>query len=373
MKILQICSASEMGGGEVHVADLVRALASRGHAVYLAVRPSSPLRGPLSGVIASWHEMPLRNSLDLQSVAAISEIIKHHGIDLVHAHMGRDYLVAALARKRAPRAKLVLTRHHYLPLKKNPLYRWLLQDVSAVIAVSDPVRDSIIERLALPGEKVHTIPNWIDPSRFQPIERDAARGMFRLRGNITVACIGQITPAKGQEVFIRAAGRVAQMKSDVEFIIAGEENDPDEPFTTHLKNLVRTLGLENRVSFLGYIRHIPELLSAVDIVVVPSWDEGFSLVTIEAMAARRALLASKTGGITDIIKDNVNGLLFPPRDLKMLSDKLLWLLSDAPLRDRIAAQAQREVYARYGRDQIIDQIEALYFDVLNQNLEEWRS
>jgi glycosyltransferase involved in cell wall biosynthesis len=364
MKILQICSATDMGGGEVHVAGLVRELASRGHAVYLAVRPSSPLRGPLSGVIASWHEMPLRNSLDLQSVAAISEIINHHGIDILHAHMGRDFLVAALARKRAPRAKLVLTRHHYLPMKKNPLYRWLLQDVSAFIAVSDSVRESLIERLSLPPERVHTIPNWIDPSRFQPIERDAARGMFKLRGSIVVACIGEVTVAKGQEEFIRAAGRVAQMRNDVEFIIAGQENDPEGPFTYHLKRLVRTLGVEDKVTFFGYVRHIPELLSAVDIVVVPSWGEGFSIVTIEAMAARRAVLASRTGGITDIIKDNVNGLLFPPRDQKMLSEKLLWLLSDAPLRDRLASQAQRDVYARFGRDRIIDRIESLYFEIL---------
>src|ERR1051326_5284631 len=74
MKILQVCSASEMGGGEVHVAGLVRALAGRGHAIYLAVRPNSPLREPLAGVIASWHEMPLRNSLDLQSAHAIADL-----------------------------------------------------------------------------------------------------------------------------------------------------------------------------------------------------------------------------------------------------------------------------------------------------------
>ena len=79
MKILQVCSASEMGGGEVHVADLVRGLASRGHAIYLAVRPDSPLRGPLAGVIASWHEMPLRNSLDLQSArAGMDEFEREH-------------------------------------------------------------------------------------------------------------------------------------------------------------------------------------------------------------------------------------------------------------------------------------------------------
>jgi glycosyltransferase involved in cell wall biosynthesis len=365
MKILQVCSATEMGGGEVHVADLVRALADRGHAVYLAVRPGSPLREPLSGVIASWRELPLRNSLDVYSARAITEIAREHSIDVVHAHMGRDYLVAALGCKRARGTRLILTRHHYLPVKQNPIYRWMLQDVAAVIAVSASVRQSIIERLALPEERVHVIPNWVDPERFQPIERDAARAMFRLRSALTVACIGQITPAKGQEEFIKAAARIARMRSDAEFVIAGDENDGSGSFTAYLADLARTLGIGERVSFKGYVSHLPELLAAVDVVVVPSWDEGFSLVTIEAMAAGRAVLASDVGGIRDIIKDNFSGMLFQPRDVGGLANKLLWLLSDMPLRDRLASQGRRDVFSRFGREQIIDQIEALYGAVMS--------
>jgi L-malate glycosyltransferase len=366
MKILQVCSATEMGGGEVHVADLVRALAERGHAVYLAVRPDSPLREPLAGVIASWHEMPLRNSLDVQSARSIAELITQHGIDIVHAHVGRDYLVAALACRHAPGARLVLTRHHYLPLKRNALYRWLLGGVSAVIAVSESVRESVIERLALRPDAVHTIPNWVDPLRFQSIERDAARSLFRVRGSLVVGCIGQITPAKGQEDFIRAAGRIINMRSDTEFLIVGEEKDPDGQFTSELKRLVETLRLGDRVRFLGRVLHMPELFAAVDIVVVPSWDEGFSLVTIEAMAARRPVIASNIGGIAQIVKDNSTGLLFPPRDVRGLTEKLTWMLSDAPLRERLAVQAQREVYARFGREQTLDRIEALYKQVLEE-------
>src|SRR5262249_9382426 len=223
MKILQVCSATEMGGGEVHVADLVRGLTERGHTVYMAVRPESPLRRALAGVIASWHEVPLRNSLDLQSAREIADLVNTHDIDIAHAHMGRDYLVAALACRQTNGVKLVLTRHHYLPLKRNALYRWMLPDVGAVFAVSDPGRESVIERLALPPDRVHTLPNWIDPARFKQIDRDAARAMFRLRANIVVACIGQLTPAKGQEEFIRAAATLGRMRSDVEFLIVGEE------------------------------------------------------------------------------------------------------------------------------------------------------
>ena len=366
MKILQVCSASEMGGGEVHVADLVRGLTARGHAVYLAVRPDSPLRGPLAGVIASWHELPLRNSLDLQSAREIGQIVSENGIDIVHAHMGRDYLMAALACKQTNRARLVLTRHHYLPLKRSALYRWLLGDVASVIAVSDNVRQSVLERLQLPPEKVRTIPNWIDPERFMPSDQDAARAMFRVRYNIVVACIGQITQTKGQEEFVRAAAALARTRTDVEFLIAGQESEQGGPFTKRLSELARTSGLEDKLRFLGRVSHIPQLLAAVDVVVVPSWDEGFSLVTIEAMAARRPVLASRVGGITGIIKDNVTGLLVPPRDVHALTDKLLWLVSDASLRERLSVQAQRDVNARFGRDHIIDQIESLYLEVLGE-------
>jgi glycosyltransferase involved in cell wall biosynthesis len=308
----------------------------------------------------------LRNSLDLQSARAISDLANYHGVDIIHAHVGRDYLLAALASRKTRRARLVLTRHHYLPLKRSAIYRWMLEDVAAIIAVSDSVRESVIERLQIEPERVRTIPNWIDPARFQPIERDAARALFRLRGSLVVACIGQVTQAKGQEEFIRAASRVSQMRPDVEFLIAGDESEEGKPFTDQLMKLAATLGLCDRLKFLGRVRHIPELLAAVDVVVVPSWDEGFSLVTIEAMAARRAVLASNIGGIAGIIKDNATGLLFPPRDVHALTDKLLYLVSDAPLRERLAAQAQRDVYSRFGRDQVIERIESLYLEVLKR-------
>lgn len=364
MKILQVCSADEMGGGEVHVADLVRGLAERGHAVYLAVRPESPLRGPLAGVIASWHEMPLQNSLDLISARAIARLVDSNGIDIVHAHLGRDYLVAALAGRQTNRARLIITRHHYLPLKRGALYRWMLRDVATVIAVSESVRQSVIERLALPAQRVRTIPNWIDPERFKPVDRDAARAMFRLRANIVVACIGQLTPAKGQEEFVRAAANIGRMRTDVEFLIVGKERGEENSFTEHLSRLALSLGIRERLTFTGHVSYLPQLLAGVDIVVVPSWEEGFSLVTIEALAARRAVLASNVGGIAGIIGDNTTGLLFPPRDVHALTDKLLWLVSDAPLRERLSAQGQRDVYSRFGRDQIIGQIEALYKEVI---------
>jgi glycosyltransferase involved in cell wall biosynthesis len=243
----------------------------------------------------------------------------------------------------------------------------MLRDLAAVIAVSDSVRDSVIERLQLPPDRVRMLPNWIDPNRFKPIDRDAARAMFRVRSNLVVACIGQITRAKGQEEFVRAAAKLARIRNDVEFLIAGDEQADGKPFTRHLEELAKSQALGDKLRFLGHVSRVPELLAAIDVVVVPSWDEGFSLVTIEAMAARRAVLASNIGGIAGIVQDSVTGLMFPPRDVQALYDKLLWLVSDAPLRERLSMQAQRDVYTRFGREQVIDRIEALYEEVMGNS------
>lgn len=364
MKILQVSSATEMGGGEAHLAGLVRALATRGHSVYLAVRPNSPLRSALVETAVDWCELPLRNSLDVQSARRLAELVIREGIDIIHAHVGRDYLVAALAARRAGRARLVLTRHHYLPISKNAIYRWLLSDVSAVIAVSAAVRRSLIERLALPEERIHIIPNWVDASRFQAGDRQTVRAKYHLNSKLVVACIGQIAPFKGQEEFLRAAHRVAGMRPDSQFLIVGDEADPKAPFTRQLKQTLETLGDGRRISFTGYIEDIAELLAAVDVVVVPSWDEGFSIVTIEALAARCVVIASDVGGIRDIIKEGRTGMLVPPRDVNALANRLLWVLSDAPLRERLSDHGYRDVLARFGQEHVIDSIESLYFGLL---------
>jgi glycosyltransferase involved in cell wall biosynthesis len=130
--------------------------------------------------------------------------------------------------------------------------------------------------------------------------------------------------------------------------------------------LSESLGLNERVRFMGQVHYMPELFAAIDVVVVPSWDEGFSLVTIEAMAAKRPVIASNIGGIAQIVSDNSTGLLFAPRDIRSLTEKLIWLLSDAPLRERLAIQAQKDVCTRFGREQIIDRIESLYTQVLDR-------
>jgi L-malate glycosyltransferase len=360
MRVLHVCSAEGIGGGEAHVADLARALVDRGIEVDLAVRPSSALPAFVGETTPGlvWHRVPLRNSLDLASVRALGTIISTREIDLVHAHVARDYPVSALA-CRGGRAELVLTRHHYLPIKGNTLYRKLLARAT-IIAVSESVRKTVIESLRFPADRVVTISNWIDLAKFDA-RRDRAserrtRGITR---RVAIGLIGQIVPLKGHEEFVRAAARVVAERTDVEFLVFGVDREKGAPFERKLTELVRKLGVSDAIRFMGFDDDLIGALAALDVVAVPSWNEAFSLVTAEAMAAGRAVVASRVGALVDLVTHEETGLLISPRDPSALADAIMRLAADPALAERLGNEARRSA-SRFAREPRVDEIVTLY-------------
>src|SRR5688500_11089348 len=156
MRILQINSAKNFGGGERHFVDLTNGLAERGHELFLAVAPDSPILEKLPEIPEkNILRVKIKNALDVFAARAIAKFIKQNKIEIVHAHTGKDYLPASLAVRFAPQAKLVLTRHVLFPLKA--LQKFALKNVSKVIAVSSAVEANL--QKTFPKEKILTIPN----------------------------------------------------------------------------------------------------------------------------------------------------------------------------------------------------------------------
>src|SRR5882762_4434797 len=165
MRIVQICSARDLGGGEEHLADLANALATRGHDVYALVVPRSPLCGELSALPKqNIVELPMRNSLNLISVFKLARFLRERRIEIIHAHMARDYPLAALAASRADGTQLVLTRHVLFQLHKS--HRLTLRNVARVIAVSRAVFDSLRAQRVFDRSKITVVYNGIDVDRF---------------------------------------------------------------------------------------------------------------------------------------------------------------------------------------------------------------
>lgn len=366
MRILQVSSATTIGGGEVHVMDLCRALQQRGHDVHLAARPGSPLVERLGSGSITCHRLPLRNSLDVDSAWRLSRLIRHHQIDVIHGHVARDYLVCALARRLAGCSQLVLTRHHYLPIKGHWGYRKTLRSVGKIIAVSESVRRGLIASLNLPPDQVMTIPNWVNPDEYRELpDSQRARARFDVQQPLVVGMVGQMTPAKGQEEFIRAAALVASWRDDVVFLVAGEEEAGEGRFTESLRQLSCELAVSDRIHFLGRVEDLPSLFAVLTMLALPAWQEAFSIVLIQAMAAGLPVIASDVGGPAEIVTHGVTGLLVPPRRVEALAQAINRLLGDPDLRRRLGVAARKEVETRFEREKVIHQIESVYLDVVS--------
>ncbi len=364
MKILQVCSAEQMGGGERHVADLTRALIERGHSLHLAVRERSPLRAALADLPVTWHRLGLRNALDLPSAFSLAKLIRRYQIDLLHAHVARDYPVCGLAARLAPQVRLFLTRHHFHPLRANPVYRWALGRTEHFLAVSASVAAGLAQSFPDLVPRLSIIPNWLDPLVLEGARsRDEARQTLGITRPLAVGLLGQLTPLKRQDLFLDAIGQLVEqgLTEDAEFLLIGAPGPDDSSYAADLQARVeRVTESGGQIRLLGYVPVLPSLLSAFDVVVAPSTNEAFSLVLIEAMASGCAVIASRTGGMAEIVEDEATGLLIPPNDLHSLTRTLAQVLSASSLRSQLGLAASQVARKRFDRTDIVDQIESLY-------------
>ncbi len=360
LRILQVCSADSVGGGERHVIDLTRALAERGHELHLAVRRSSPFRDLLADDRVHWHELPLRNATDIQSSRRLGVLLRAHEIDLLHGHVARDYPLCGLA-ARMTGANLFLTRHHFRPFAKSLLYQWAINPVRNLIAVSTSVAQGLAESFPDLADRIVVIPNWIDARAVGTISRAESRDLLGIRLPIAVGLVGQISAIKRQDLLVKAAARLKTAGlTNINFLLIGEAGPKDRDYEEHLRALARQLDVADKVIFTGYVPGFARYLNALDLVVAPSENEGFSLAVIEAMAARLPVIATRVGGPSEIIDHGLTGLLVPPGELEALVEAMSHLLSDQALSNQLAEAAAVSVRTRFDREGVIDRIEGLY-------------
>lgn len=367
MRILHINSARTIGGGERHTADLANALARRGHSVFVTAPSGSPLVKELKRVPPeNVFELPLRNALDVQSAIELARQVREREIEIMHAHVARDYLLAALAARRSE-AALVLTRHLERPLKS--LHRWTLAGVARVVAVSEAVERSLLAQKIFPAEKIRRIPNGIDLERFERRARSFDTQRFRrlsgIKGRLVVGIAGELREHKGQEDFLRAAHLVSARFTDVDFVIAGEDQSARREYRARLERLTAELELQTRVHFTGWLEDVTSLLPALDIFVSSSRVEPFGLVMVEAMAVGLPVVATATGGAREIVEDGRTGKLVPVGDVEKLAEAIYSLLTNEREREGMGALGLERARRHFSLERMVTETEALYREVLD--------
>ena len=352
MKILQISSASSFGGGERYVTDLTNSLIARGHDLYLAVRPQSPLPRHVQLPPEKILTLPLRNALDVPSAHELDRYVRRHRIEIVHAHMARDYSLAAYATRRNRETKFVATRHVLFQL--NRLHRHTLARTTKVIAVSAAVARELRSQRILSDKQIAVIPNGVDVDRFNRTSSGLDRARLGLPQEcLLVGSIGELRALKRHDDFIRAASLVPQ----AHFVLAGVDPTPSGEVRTQLEKLVVELGLKDRFHFVGWLDHAERLLCALDVFVSASETESFGLVIAEAMAAGTAVVATETEGAKEVIEDQKTGILVPIGDVKRIAEAITALLVD---NNQIGARAKEAANAKFSLKRMVDEIEKIY-------------
>jgi glycosyltransferase involved in cell wall biosynthesis len=360
MKILQISSARSLGGGERHLIDLTNSLARRGHDLYVALVPDSPSLSELKALPSqNILKLPLRNSLDIGSALTMSRFVLSNQIEIIHAHRARDYPLAALAARQNGSARLVITRHVLFPLGR--IHRLVLRRAGRVIAVSQAVADSLVAQAIFSPEKIVVIHNGIDIERFarkQPEDLDR-RTRFR------VGIVGELSPIKGQDDFLKAASIISATRDDVDFIIAGEDASRSGENRTRLERMIDELELRQRVRITGWAEGVAQLLSSFDVLVSASHSESFGIAMIEAMACGVPVVASATGGAQEIIDEDETGCLVPVANAEALAKSITELLNDRNRRQRLATNALQAVRERFSLERMVDLTEQVYEQALD--------
>ncbi|HZI85457.1 MAG TPA: glycosyltransferase family 4 protein [Pyrinomonadaceae bacterium] len=370
MRILHISSAQAFGGGERYLADLANALVARGHDVFAVLRPDSPLVSELTSLPASnLVYLPLRNSLDAHSAGKLASFVKKNKIQLIHAHMARDYPLAAYACRRNPDARLIVTRHVLFPL--NRLHRITLSRVARVVAVSDAVGRQLLMQKVIPRELVTVIHNGIDIDRFDKAKSEFDRRQFCNRWDvpekgILIGSVGSLNPLKGHEQFLQAAALLTAQYPDAFFIVAGIDVTPGQINRANLERVIRELKLETKFRFIGKMDDVAPLFCALDIFVSASHSESFGLVIAEAMATETPIVATETEGAKEILRNGETGLLVKVRDVPDLANAIGKLLADEELRLRIGRRAGEEVRRRFTLEKMVNATEQVYQESVNQ-------
>jgi len=376
--ILHVIGGGEIGGAEEHVLTLLSRLDKdqfQGHLLCLCRGPFAPLVRS-QGIPTA--EIPMRHKLDVLTVPAIRRLIREWQIGLVHTHGVRANLVARIAAKQEG-LPVITTVHSSIRLDYTSrlqgaiaffLDRTTSRLADRVIAISGALRDELVADGIAPT-KVSVIYNGLDLERLQgssgsvppnsPSTSAHAEAIRQALGltpdQPVVAAIARLHPVKGHKYLLGAAAKVLKTRPDVQFLVVGEG-----PLHRELEDMAAGLGISEHVKFTGYYPEIKDIYAITDILCLPSLMEGMGLVLMEAMAFGRPVVASRVGGIPEVVEDGVTGVLVPPADPDRLASALLGLL-DGPQKASAMGEIGRRKVQRFSVDNMVRETENLYFEL----------
>jgi len=303
-----------------------------------------------------------KNPYDLLQVLQIRRIIKKHHPDMIHTHGYKTNLLGFFISKlfKIP----IVTTVHGLHSGKFRPFVWLslklLRHFDRIIAVSDQIRKEL-KAFKVPSIKMITIRN-VPPVKIKG--NSANPNSFREEIGIPsnaklIGFVGRLEPVKGCIQFIRIVPEVIRNIPDSYFVVVG-----DGPERVALESLAKTLNVENRVYFCGFRNDPMNVFQSLDLYVLPSFNEGVPLAMLEAMSNEVPVVATSVGGIPEVIKDRVNGILVPTNNPKALAESILESFNNPNETVKRVIEAKKTIMDEYDVQKWIEKIQNIYLEMI---------
>lgn len=359
MKIAFVITGLGVGGAEKVVVSLAEALADRGHDVIIVylkgpaiLRPSNPSIELVSLGLESTRDL-------LRGFSALGSILRNFGPDIVHSHLVHANILMRLMRLSIHIPKLITTAHNK---NEEGIFRMLayrLTDQWADIStnVSDEAVSAFVKQKAVKNGRMITVHNGISLNEFnyRASAGSQIRNEFGIHpGTKIIVAVGRLSDPKDYPNLLTALSKLKPETPQYQVLIAG-----DGPLGADLRAMTTTLGLNDRVRFLGIRRDVPQLLSAAELFVLSSAWEGFPMVVGEAMACECTVVATDCGGVKEFVGDA--GLLVPPKNADTLARRIeIALAMTDEERSRFGKAARERVQQLYSLDTAVEKWLALY-------------
>lgn len=331
----------------------MKQLQKRSYPFKFYVQPESPLHKRALEAGLSVIPLKMRSETDMFAVLRLVGGMKRFRCRLVHFHDAHSVAVGSVAASLAKVPLRVVSRNVDFPIKKNFLSRMkYTKDIDVIIAVSEGIKKVLVNGGIDPA-LVKVIPDGIDYSPFE----EAASSLYLRRelnfgpDDFLVGIVAHLADHKGHRYLIKATEILKERAPKVKVIIVGEG-----PLRMELNKLVKQTRVEDMVFFLGFREDVPQILASLDLFVLSSYLEGMGSSILDAMASRLPVVATRTGGIPEVVVDGETGLLVPPRSPTALAKAILRIYRDRELGRRLGQKGYEVVHQKFSAEAMAAQV-----------------
>lgn len=372
IRLLNVVPTLLCGGTENHFMTLARSLDSaRFDLRFACLRKWGPFVDELSERRIPLIEYPVATFRSVKAVvqqARLARYVRQNAVDIVHTYSfyGNVFAIPP-GRVSAPVViASIRDRGPYLTAMQRRVQRHVCRLADCILVNADAVKQWLLAD-GYDASKIVVIPNGVDLRRFGRIDRAAVRKSLGVPESARlVGVVSRLSRLKGIEDFLMAASMVAGIMDDVRFVIVGEPSPiNDTAYLDELSELARTLHVADKVVFTGLRSDVPEIMSTLDISVMPSLNEALSNVLLESMAAGTAVVATNVGGTSEALKDGVNGVLVPPSRPDLIAAAIERLLNAPSQAQQLGITARKTIEDRFSLDRMVQSTESLYDRLLS--------